>query len=234
MTTAGILHTYLRRAAFTADLVEPAVASDTFGTGLIFVGLVDDPASVTDHVDAFVGEIMVEAASAASTVTVGVIYNAMVVEEAAAAHTLSTFGTFTYTVAVVESITAVGSPDAFLSVIYNVSVVETATAVDTPSATVAVPVIYDVAVLEVASAVSTQDGTAPGSAGMFGRTVLVAGLSPTFVSPGSPNPSATVYRLGSGTALTLVKSIEVLSPTVTEAAEATSGQNAEINDATPP
>lgn len=53
------------RAAIAADLAEAAAALDSPGTGnVVFATLVDDPASVNDITDAFLGEIMLEAASA--------------------------------------------------------------------------------------------------------------------------------------------------------------------------
>jgi hypothetical protein len=135
LTTAGILHSAsARRGALSASLVETALAVDASTTGtVIFATLVDDPASVSDHVDALVGELMVEAASATATVTVSSVRGAAVVEEAAAASTTSAFGIFTYNVSVAEPLTAVDTPDAFVSAIYNVVVDETATAADTSS-----------------------------------------------------------------------------------------------------
>jgi hypothetical protein len=74
-----------RRAAITADLAEAAIALDAPGTGnVVFATLVDDPASVRDRVDAFLGQIMREAASAAATVNAG-FAKAVTIAEAAAA-----------------------------------------------------------------------------------------------------------------------------------------------------
>jgi hypothetical protein len=81
----SLLH---RRAAITAELAEAAAAVDTLGTGnIVFATLVDDPASVNETVDAFLGEIMIEAASAADTLDAGIpaVYAVDVVEAATAA-----------------------------------------------------------------------------------------------------------------------------------------------------
>lgn len=68
------------RRAIAAELAEAATAADALGTGnIVFATLVDDPASVTDTLDAYLGEIMVEAASAADSVSVGVVYDADIV-----------------------------------------------------------------------------------------------------------------------------------------------------------
>lgn len=75
-----------RRAAIAADVAEIAAALDAPGTGnVVFATLVDDPASVGDHVDAFLGQIMLEAASASSTVNAGFAKAAAIAEAAAAA-----------------------------------------------------------------------------------------------------------------------------------------------------
>lgn len=53
------------RRAIAAALAETAAAVDAPGTGnVVFATLVDDPASVNDFIDAYLGEIMLEAASA--------------------------------------------------------------------------------------------------------------------------------------------------------------------------
>lgn len=79
------------RGAIAADLAEAAAALDATTTGfVVFATLVDDPASVADHVDAYLGEIMVEAASATDT-----------------------FSTVqTYSAAIDETLTATDAPDA--------------------------------------------------------------------------------------------------------------------------
>lgn len=72
-----------RRAAIAADVAEAAVAVDALGTGnIVFATLVDDPASVGEIVDAFLGEIMVEAASASDSFDVGFAYDAAATEAA--------------------------------------------------------------------------------------------------------------------------------------------------------
>jgi hypothetical protein len=72
-----------RRAAIAADIEETAVATDALGTGnVVFATLVDDPASVGETVDAFLGEIMLEATSASDAVDVGLAYDAAATEAA--------------------------------------------------------------------------------------------------------------------------------------------------------
>jgi hypothetical protein len=79
-----------RRAAIPAGITETAAALDTPGTGnVVFATLVDDPASVGEHVDAFLGQIISEAASAAATVNAGLIYRVSIFEAASAADTSS-------------------------------------------------------------------------------------------------------------------------------------------------
>ena len=96
-----------RRASIAADLAEAAAALDLPGTGnVVFATLVDDPASVGDHVDAFLGQIMVEAASAAATVNAGLVY-ATRVDEAAHAVDLNVGAVpTTLSAAVVEAASA--------------------------------------------------------------------------------------------------------------------------------
>lgn len=67
------------------DIIERAEATDTTAAeGNIFPGLVDDPASAGDIVDAVLGEIMVEPASATDTITVGSEFIATIVESVTA------------------------------------------------------------------------------------------------------------------------------------------------------
>lgn len=63
------------RRAIAAGLAEIAAATDNPGSGqVVFATLVDDPASVGEIVDAYLGEIMLEAASAADNVTAGSVF----------------------------------------------------------------------------------------------------------------------------------------------------------------
>ena len=74
------------RRAIAAALAEVAAAVDGLTTGnVVFATLVDDPASVGDLVDAFLGEIMLEAASADALVDAGLAYVSAVDEAATAA-----------------------------------------------------------------------------------------------------------------------------------------------------
>lgn len=75
-----------QRRAIVADIAEAAVALDASTTGtVVFATLVDDPASVGDIVDAFLGEIMVEAASAIDSIIAGSAFNTAIVEATSAA-----------------------------------------------------------------------------------------------------------------------------------------------------
>jgi hypothetical protein len=77
-----------RRTAIAAAIAEVAAALDASTTGnVIFGTLVDDPASVNDTIDAYLGEIMLEAASASDTATSGLAYDTLVVEATTAADT---------------------------------------------------------------------------------------------------------------------------------------------------
>lgn len=75
-----------RRVGIAADIAEIATAVDATATGnVVFATLVDDPASVGDRVDAYLGEIMLEAASANAVVNAGFASSAVIAETAAAA-----------------------------------------------------------------------------------------------------------------------------------------------------
>jgi hypothetical protein len=79
-----------RRAAIVADIAEAASAEDGSTTGnIVFAALVDDPASVGEIVDAYLGEIMLEAASADAAVDASIpgIYATDITETMIATHT---------------------------------------------------------------------------------------------------------------------------------------------------
>jgi hypothetical protein len=102
-----------RRAAIAADIAETAIALDAPGTGnVVFATLVDDPASVGDHIDAYLGQIMREAASAAATVNAGLTYAAAVAEAVTAADHASGSVPTVWSAAVVEAATATSAQDA--------------------------------------------------------------------------------------------------------------------------
>jgi hypothetical protein len=70
------------------DLDERATATDAVTTAnVVFDGLVDDPASAADITDAYLGEIMLEAASAIDTITVPSTYDVAIIETVTAAET---------------------------------------------------------------------------------------------------------------------------------------------------
>lgn len=76
------------RRAIAAELVEVVTAADATATGnVVFATLVDDPASVRETVDAYLGEIMLEAASADAVVDAGFVFVAQIDEAGSAADT---------------------------------------------------------------------------------------------------------------------------------------------------
>jgi hypothetical protein len=128
-----------RRAAIAADIAETTTALDAPGSGnVVFAALVDDPASVREFVDAFLGQIMREAANATATVNAGLTYATTIVETASAG-------------------AAVDAP------FYRVAVTESAAAADAPSASVTSPAVYTAAIVEAASAVDLVSYAAAGS-----------------------------------------------------------------------
>lgn len=102
-----------RRVAVTADIAEAATATDASHHGnIVFATLVDDPASVRETVDAYVGQLMAEAAHATVILDAGLSYAAAIVEAATARDVSSTTGPSTLSVAVVEAATATDLLDA--------------------------------------------------------------------------------------------------------------------------
>src|SRR5262245_33349926 len=76
------------RSAIAATIAETTTAVDATATGnVIFATLVDDPASVNDTIDAYLGEVMLEVASASDSYTSGSDYSAGVDEAVTAADT---------------------------------------------------------------------------------------------------------------------------------------------------
>src|SRR5262245_26438692 len=70
-----------QRAAILADIAEGAFAADVPTSGTALDGFIDDPASIIDSVDAFIGEIMSEGANADDIISIGAIYNADILED---------------------------------------------------------------------------------------------------------------------------------------------------------
>jgi hypothetical protein len=104
------------RAGIAADIAEVVEATDATATGqVVFATLVDDPASVRAFVDAYLGEIMVEAASASSTVNAGLTYAAAIVEAVTALDTSSGSVPGVFAAAVVEAGAAASTQDATLA-----------------------------------------------------------------------------------------------------------------------
>lgn len=76
------------RTAIAVEIAEAALAADDPGTGnVVFATLVDDPASVGDLVDAYLGEIMLEAASADAVLDAGLAYIGAIDEAVSATDT---------------------------------------------------------------------------------------------------------------------------------------------------
>jgi hypothetical protein len=128
-----------RRAGITADIVEAVLAADSPGTGnVVFATLVDDPASVGDHVDAYLGQIMREAATAAATVNAGLVY----------------------ATAVVEAVTAADHPSGAVPTVWSMAIVEMTTAAATQSATIVSAVMRNATIAGV-SPVQVNSGVPP-------------------------------------------------------------------------
>lgn len=82
------IDTVLRDSSLvSADIAETSAAIDDVSNGATFPALVDDPASGNDIVDAYLGEIMLEAASADDIISWGLAYDAAINEAATAADT---------------------------------------------------------------------------------------------------------------------------------------------------
>lgn len=93
------------RRAIAAGIAEVAAALDAATTGnVVFAALVDDPASVGEIVDAYLGEIMLEPASAADAISAGATYDAAIDEAIIAAD--DAIAGASYAVAVDETVTA--------------------------------------------------------------------------------------------------------------------------------
>jgi hypothetical protein len=186
-----------RRAAIAVDLAETTTAADALGTGnVVFATLVDDPALVRDRVDAYLGEIMLEAANAAATFTVSSIRFAAVVEEAAAASTTSAIGTFTYSGTVVEPATAVDMVNAATFATYNVSVAETAAASSAQDAEL--PTIVMARNAMVAGLEPISIGAMSGARRLRSGTMVVSSAVPTVYTASMFEPAAATDRQTDG------------------------------------
>jgi hypothetical protein len=77
-----------QRSMILAAIAEAVAATDATATGnIVFATLVDDPASVGETVDAYLGEIMLEAASAADVMDAGFAASVTIVEAASSTDT---------------------------------------------------------------------------------------------------------------------------------------------------
>lgn len=61
--------------ALASTIAEAAAAADAPTTGVVFAALIDDPASANDYVNAYLGQLITEAATANDTTTVVSIYD---------------------------------------------------------------------------------------------------------------------------------------------------------------
>lgn len=119
------------RVAIAADLAEAAAAADSTTTGfVVFAAFVDEPASVLDHVDAYLGQIMREAASAADVVNTGLSYAAAIVEAATAVEVLLAAVPGALSAAIVEAAAAADLLDGSLVAALSAAVAEAAAAAD--------------------------------------------------------------------------------------------------------
>jgi predicted anti-sigma-YlaC factor YlaD len=101
-----------RRVAIAAGVAESAAAVDATNAGMVFAALVDNPASASERLDAFLGQFLVEAANATATVNAGLTY-AVRVDEAAFATVLLTGAVPTaIAAAVAEAASAADALDA--------------------------------------------------------------------------------------------------------------------------
>jgi SPRY domain len=113
-----------RRAPFVIGLVEASSAVDDSATGLaVLATLIDDPASVDDDVDAYLGDIMVEAASATEVADTALAYSVLVDEVANAVEIVGEGAAFS-TVTLNEAATAADS----YAVIAGTTIFDSATA----------------------------------------------------------------------------------------------------------
>lgn len=107
-----------RRGAIAVDLIETAVASDANTIGNIVVAaLVDAPASVTDRVDAYLGQLMAEIATATDNYSVGLLHAVSIDEPAAARDALAPRGPGVVIAGMVEAVTAIDTPNADVPVL---------------------------------------------------------------------------------------------------------------------
>jgi hypothetical protein len=110
------------RAGIAAEIVEVVEAADATATGqVVFATLVDDPAAVRETVDAFLGNIMLEAASAAAAADAGLAYAAAIVEAVTAADTPTAAVLGVITAAVTEPVTAGSTQDATVTAALAIS-----------------------------------------------------------------------------------------------------------------
>jgi len=78
------------RSGIAAAITEAVTAVDAIATGnVVFATLVDDPASVGDNVNAYLGEIMLEAANADALAEAGLTYSSAINEAITASDTQS-------------------------------------------------------------------------------------------------------------------------------------------------
>jgi len=129
-----------------AALEEAGAADDASTTGtVVFATLIDDPASVSDTVNGFLGSIMIESATAAAIVNVGL----------------------TFAAAVSEPVTALDVPAGTVPTVYTVGISEVGAAIDAPDATVSAAAVRQTIVagsqvIFVNSTGATVTGTVPG------------------------------------------------------------------------
>lgn len=101
-----------KRGTLASTIVETATATDAPSINAVFAIIADDPGAASDTVSAFVGQLMVEAASAAAVVDAGSLRNAAIVEETNAAATFVPYVPGPIAAAIAETATAASTQDA--------------------------------------------------------------------------------------------------------------------------
>jgi hypothetical protein len=128
-----------KHATLAAAVTEATDATDTTSLGVVFANLVDAPGAAIDHLDAFVGLLIGEAANAAAVVNAGSIRNAAIVEQTNAI--ASSWIPGTYALAIAEHTTAGATQSSAIGLPPGVvagTLTETAAAIDAVFTSVAV------------------------------------------------------------------------------------------------
>ena len=166
-----------KRGTLAAAVYEIAAASDAPSVGAAFANLIDAPGASVDHLDAFVGLLVGEAASAVAVVNAGSIRSAAIVEQTNANATAWWPGTYAFSIVeptiAGDTLIAGAAPGIIAG-----PIVETATATD--------GIITPIAITSGMSAVlegAFVDPRAPSS--LLGSDILDSGPIIVFAAGGS-------------------------------------------------